>query len=130
MQLPFRVGISKELQGIRAIIATEKIQKGQVVESCPVIVIPRTQEDNLAKTLLNFYYYEWNEGNVVIILGYGSIFNHSYTPNCYYHRDFAKKELQYIALRDIKAGEELTVNYNGTPDNKTPVGEEYTNFSY
>jgi SET domain-containing protein len=29
--------------------------------------------------------------------------------------------MQYKALRDIEAGEEITVNYNGDPDSREPV---------
>jgi SET domain-containing protein len=29
--------------------------------------------------------------------------------------------MEYKALRDIKKGEEILVNYNGEPDDKTPI---------
>jgi len=30
--------------------------------------------------------------------------------------------MKYIALRNIKPGEEITINYNWDPKDKTPVG--------
>ena len=35
--------------------------------------------------------------------------NHSYHPNARYKRDFMNKIMKYIALRDIEAGEEITI---------------------
>ncbi|MEH2113844.1 hypothetical protein [Nostoc sp.] len=29
--------------------------------------------------------------------------------------------MEYIAYRDIEAGEEITANYNGSPDDKSPI---------
>ncbi len=29
--------------------------------------------------------------------------------------------MKLIAYRDIEAGEEITVNYNGSPDNQSPI---------
>ena len=38
--------------------------------------------------------------------------------------DRAGRTKLFTALRDIAAGEEITVNYNGEPDDETPVGFE------
>jgi hypothetical protein len=55
--------------------------------------------------------------------GYGSLYNHSYRPNARYV-DLAGRTKVFTALRDIAAGEEITVNYNGEPGDVTPVGFE------
>ncbi|HLP19343.1 MAG TPA: SET domain-containing protein-lysine N-methyltransferase, partial [Chitinophagales bacterium] len=69
------------------------------------------------------YYYLWGEQakNYAICLGYGSIYNHSYEPNCLYETYYPDEVIHFITLKDIAAGEELTVNYNHDPDNKTPL---------
>src|SRR5262249_11593788 len=45
-------------------------------------------------------------------LGYGSIYNHDNPANMRYEADPKRLTLKYIAVRSIKAGEELTINYN------------------
>lgn len=49
----------------------------------------------------------------------GWYINHSKTPNAY-HRDYC----YYYALRDIKAGEEITIDYNSLEEPKEE-GQDY-----
>lgn len=46
-------------------------------------------------------------------LGYVPIYNHSYKSNCEYEMDFEQEQISIKAVRFIKAGEELFINYNG-----------------
>jgi SET domain-containing protein len=57
---------------------------------------------------------------VAVALGYGSLYNHSYQPNARYDDESGKTKV-FSALRDIAPGEEIVVNYNGVPEDKTPV---------
>ena len=66
---------------------------------------------------------EWGRGKLALALGYGSLYNHSYRPNARYV-DLAGRTKLFTAMRDIAAGEEITVNYNGEPEDDTPVGFE------
>lgn len=127
--LPFRVGISPKLK-IRGIIATRAIEKDEIIERCPVVLVPiKIQEEPLKRTILWKYYFEWNEENHCIVLGYGSLINHSYHPNARYIHDYAHKRLSFYAIKNIKQGEEITVNYNYYPYSKTKVPEELTDFA-
>lgn len=126
--LGFTVGPSKKL-GIRGIIATRDFKKNAVIEKCPVILIPKQEWPALMKTVLHKYYYEWNANNHCIVLGYGSLINHSYTPNSKYVFDFKNKLLIYKAIQDIKNGDEITVNYNFDPDSKTPLDDFLLDFN-
>jgi SET domain-containing protein len=65
--------------------------------------------------------YNWGDGGEALVMGYGSFYNHSYQPNAGYVRRYDQLTIEYVALRDIAAGEEITVNYNGTPHDRTPV---------
>lgn len=47
-----------------------------------------------------------------IVLGVGSIFNHSANPNLAYAPNTDRQALVFTALRDIDAEEELTIDYN------------------
>jgi SET domain-containing protein len=118
------IGISPQLQ-IRGVIALRDIAVGTCMESCPIIMLPEKEIVLLDETIVANYKYGWGETSECIVLGYGSLYNHSYTPNTIYKRDFERKVFNYIALRDIAAGEELLINYNGDPLDQTPIADAY-----
>ena len=66
---------------------------------------------------------EWEEDakSGAIVLGYGSLYNHSYAPNARYYTTFDTRTLDIVALKDIPIGEEITVNYNGEPEDQSAV---------
>lgn len=104
----------------RGVFARAAIPAGTVIETVPVLVAP---EDDLEATALAGHCFFWSRGQVALPLGYGALYNHSYDPNAVYC-DRAPRIKVYRALRDISAGEEITINYNGTPDSRSPVGFE------
>ena len=77
------------------------------------------QIDGLPTTLYH-YCFEWGKDTVALALGYGSIYNHSYAPNARYD-DIAQRTKIYSAIQDIQPGEEITINYNGDPDDDSPM---------
>lgn len=104
----------------RGVFARYDIAEGTEVERCPVLVIP---ESDIWYSTLADYVFEWGDGTVGLTLGYGSMYNHSFQPNARYE-DVGRQSKAYIAIRDIEAGEEITINYNGDPDDTTSVGFE------
>lgn len=54
-------------------------------------------------------------------MGHGSLYNHSYRPNAKYVRKVSEGVIDFVAVRDIEVGEEITVNYNGYPGDNEPV---------
>ncbi len=108
----------------RGVFATVAIRKDEVIEKCPVIEIPEREVALLRKSQLKNYYFMWGKKlkMVAICLGFGSLYNHSYEPNATYIKRMEEKVIHFIALRDIKKDEEITVNYNfGNPDDKSPL---------
>ncbi|HYF29068.1 MAG TPA: SET domain-containing protein [Candidatus Paceibacterota bacterium] len=102
----------------RGVFATVPLADGELVESCPVIALPdKRDRARLRKTGLVNYYFLWGKErkHAAICLGFGSLYNHSYEPNCFYVKRIEEAQMDFYALRDIQAGEELTVNYNGVP---------------
>ena len=90
---------------------------GDVVECCPVVVCPGAEEALLEQTALRGLYFHWGETtDVAIALGYGSLYNHSWTPNARYETDVAASVVRFVAVSSIEAGDEVTINYTGTPD--------------
>lgn len=98
----------------RGVFAVTKIAKGTVIEVCPVIVIPQHQAHIIQQTMLINYNFAWGKGKetVALCLGFGSVYNHSYTPNATYKKQFDHASITFIAMQDIKKDEEITVNYN------------------
>jgi SET domain-containing protein len=61
-----------------------------------------------------------NRNYVALALGYGSMYNHSYTPNARY-TPIVPDLMEFHSLRLIQAGEEIMINYNGDPDDHREV---------
>jgi SET domain-containing protein len=99
----------------RGIFATQNIIAGEVLEDAPVIVLPSEQREAILHTHLYEYVFQWGKGQVAVCLGWGSLYNHSRTPNARYVRHFEERLIRFEALRDILAGEEIVTNYNGNP---------------
>jgi SET domain-containing protein len=105
------------------VFAAELIAEGGVIEICPVLLFPKAELAALRQTMLDDYYFDWGAAGewFAIALGYGSLYNHAYEPNADYGMDFDNKTIDIYALRDIAPGEEIFVNYNGSPDNRSKV---------
>lgn len=106
----------------RGVFAARDFTSGEVIEVCPVIVLTADERLILEKTILDFYTYPWKtEKDGAIVLGYGSLYNHSFEPNARVLWRYATKTLALRATRNISSGEEILVNYNGYPERKDSV---------
>lgn len=98
----------------RGVFALRNIAKGSVVEVAPVIVV--AHEDVPEGSPPDGYLLDW-EPNVegqehCMPLGYIMLYNHSSKPTLYLENDHEEMTITSFAIRDIKAGEELTWDYN------------------
>lgn len=114
IKLPFCVGMSPTL-GIRGLVATEKISKDQVVESCPAIIFTKNPKI-IEQTIFDHYVFDWDETHEALALGYGSLYNHSKQPNVKFELDMINKLVVFVAISNIEIGEELLINYDSTAD--------------
>ena len=107
----------------RGIFAQRTICKGETIEAAPVVVIVQSEIEFLDQTRLQDYYFVWgeNEEHAAVMLGLCSLCNHSYQPNATFNLRPEKLSIEFVSIREIKAGEEITINYNGDPDNLKPV---------
>jgi hypothetical protein len=112
----------------RGVFTNHSITAGATVEIAPVIVMNSEDRILLDKTLLHDYIFEWGENRdqCAMALGFIPIYNHSYKANCEYEMYFGKQVMTIKAVRDIKAGEELLINYNGDWDNQSKIWFEIT----
>lgn len=107
-------------KGGRAVIARRDIAEGEVIERVPVLLIPRTQvfgpgEIAGRAARISWYVFEWlptRRGYVALSLGYGSIYNHSDTPNAAYDMELPDVMI-FSAIKPIQAGEEVLISYAG-----------------
>ncbi|WP_174733354.1 SET domain-containing protein [Mesobacillus harenae] len=105
----------------RGVFATENIKKGDLIHKAPVLSYPNEQHVHIEKTALDDYAFEYGKNHSAILLGYGMLFNHSYTPNATYDINFDEHTFDFYAYTDIKAGEEILINYNGDVDDNDPL---------
>lgn len=113
-------------KGGRAVFSTRNIREGQTIETVPGLLIPREQvfaADRAQQQASRISWYVFDcpfptkRTYVVLALGYGSIYNHSATPNA--RVEFLEPDLlQFIATRDIAPDEEILINYLGDGQKK------------
>ncbi|MGG1678103.1 SET domain-containing protein [Neobacillus sp. NRS-1170] len=102
----------------RGVFATVDIAKGTLIHEAPVIPYPNREHVHIEKTLLADYAFEYGKNHTAFLLGYGMLFNHSYNPNATYDINFQNHTFDFYAYKDIKAGEEILINYNGDVDDQ------------
>lgn len=111
------ISLSKLPKAGRGVFTKETIKKGAIIERCPVLEIPKQDNECINKTMLveYVYYLGKNKDRLTLVLGFGSIYNHAYTPNASYKALLEEGVVEFIALKDIRKDEEITVNYNQDP---------------
>ena len=115
--------VSKSGEKGRGVFTSARIAAGTVIELSPVIVMTSAERILLDQTLLHDYIFEWGpkQERCCMALGYVPVYNHSYKSNAEYFMDFEKEEIEVKTVREIEAGEEVTINYNGDWDNEKKV---------
>ena len=101
----------------RGVFANRDFSTGEIIEICPVIVLPDHDIPKIDQTVLAQYYFGWSgpEGSAALGLGFALLYNHSETPNAACHKDLTERTIFFIALRDIRNGEEIFYRYNTGP---------------
>ena len=106
----------------RGVVADRDIAEGDLIERAPVILVPREDRAAIDASNVGNYIFVWEHDSVAediykpdvraaVVLGFASLVNHSPDPNCDFVRHIEALALDVFALRDIKAGEELTFDY-------------------
>lgn len=103
------------------IFAFKNIEKNEIIEECPIIILNSDDTIKIDPTNLYNYYFSWENNWSAIALGYGSIYNHSYEPNAVYEKDFINNKIIFRALKNLYTWEEILVNYNWNPNKKEKV---------
>lgn len=96
----------------RCVIAERDIKAGELIECAEILVL--SQEDTLKvnQTGLRDYTFTYNDTQDCLVMGIGEMFNHSDMPNATYYLAHVNRERMYFrAVNDIKAGEQIFINY-------------------
>ena len=104
----------------RGVFAKEDILKGEIIEVAPILILEFSDFIDTKWNLL-FEYYFWMDDFVVLALGYGSLYNHSKSPNCEYELDKNEKIITFTATKKILKEEEIYFNYKGSSSAKAPL---------
>jgi hypothetical protein len=89
------------------IFTTEDIEKNTFVELAPVVIC---QPEAMKDPILSKYVILWNE-QVAMGLGWTMMYNHSDKNCCEFSCNHHDGLMAILTVRDVKAGEQLTVNY-------------------
>jgi len=104
----------------RGVFATRAFARGELVEVAPVLVLPAAQQDRLDQTVLDSYVFGWGD-SIAIAFGYGSLYNHSWTPNLEYRKRLAQACIEFVAITDIVLGAEFFTNYTASNPHRSDL---------
>jgi SET domain-containing protein len=98
----------------RGVFSTRRFECGETIEVCPVIALSEADARTLDGTGLYDYYFGWGKDGkaAAIALGYGSLYNHSPSPNAMHQKHAADHIISIVALRPIECGEEIFIQYD------------------
>jgi len=100
----------------RGVFAKVDIKSGEILEECHHILL----EEGFSKQdkMLKEYIFSWPKGSwggkghsSSVVLGLGSIFNHSDNNNADWITDENRNIYSFYATKDIRKGEEIFTNY-------------------
>lgn len=97
IQVPTKIEIKESTNKGLGIFAKEKIIKGEIIETTPLI---KLNVPHNSDTLFDYRFYYPKKGDkYVVALGYGSLYNHSEQNNADW-RSVKPMIFEFFALRD------------------------------
>lgn len=96
----------------RCVFAARDVAKGELLIADHIILVPGDQSDFTDQTSVGRYVFQWNEDDdLCVVLGVGSLINHGLPENVSLVSNYKDQTMEFYALKDIKAGEELCYDY-------------------
>ena len=91
----------------RGVFAARAFAEGEVVEDCPTLEVA---DGDVTGTLSDYVFSSGEDGEVLLLLGYGMLYNHSADPNLEYVQ-YEPRMISFVTTRPVEAEEELTIDY-------------------
>lgn len=110
----------------RGVFAGRKINAGELVEVCPVVLLGANCTQlpaELKRLLFNWGHLTKGEPAGCLVLGWGSMYNHANPANLRYVGVADDLQLHFIAVRDVEIDEVLSINYNHTGGQATSIDD-------
>jgi hypothetical protein len=106
----------------RTLIAVRDIRAGEHIGEAPVRVIPNIDLKHYGRiqSLVDLSH-TWANKFSALVLGVPALVNHSFKANAYYDENPRRRTISLVAYKDIPAGCEVTMNYNGDPNDKSEL---------
>jgi len=99
----------------RGVFAIEDISAEEILEECHFFLLDNGNFSTIDPVLQEMVF-AWpahtDAHRFAVVLGGGTVYNHSYENNAKWDTDEVKCCFRFSATRDIKAGEEIFTNYN------------------
>ena len=103
------VFLKESKYGGKGVFTNKPIKQGEVVEIAPYLLVPIN--DISKNNTLKDYVFQCDDCNHLLVLGYGSMYNHQDNPNLRYQYNDDQTMFSYLANRDIECNEELCISY-------------------
>lgn len=103
-----KIGVGRSSIDSSGVFCVDYIQKGEVFEVAPVLVVPA---DEVKKTSLMDYVFKIDEDTYAVAFGNASLYNHRNQPMAEWKLNPEEKTITFTALRDIEPGEEIFITY-------------------
>ena len=105
----YKTAVKKSAIHGYGVFAKQNIAKGEVIEECPFL---KTHGDNSKNHKgITGYVFDFYGKASALVLGYGSLYNHSYKPSAYYEYHQRRNIYVFVASKKIKANEEIFISY-------------------
>ncbi len=110
------------------VFAGRDFAAGELVEVCDVLPY-RMSFDKLSDELQQRVF-DWSEDEEPLpfhahVLGFGSFYNHANPANTRYEADRPNLKMRYYVVDAVKAGTELTINYNSAGGPESDPDDDY-----
>jgi SET domain-containing protein len=107
----------------RGVFTDKDIRPGELIENAPFILINDSESELLKQTNLHNYYFLVKNPAFPLAVGFGfsSLYNHACPSNAIYTIDLQSKIIVIKAFKFIHQLEEITINYNGHPEDYAAV---------
>lgn len=101
------------------VFATEDIKEGEIVEKCPLVVLQHRMNYQIDPVVWSHMYTNTcpcdeckkHGGQFLMVLGYAQLYNHQDNNNAAMQLHVQDEYAEIKALRDIKKGSEIYINY-------------------